>query len=84
MINSIEIFDKGNASCRLTVTVDNDVRIKIGKGIKEEDKDTVIEHLTFIANCIIEKGILVTYRKHFMDKELFRNIKRRNTYTSVA
>lgn len=83
MINSIEIFDKGNASSRLTVTADGDVRIKIGKKIKEEDKDTVTEHLTFIANCIVEKGISTTYRKHFMDKELFRNINRRKN-TPVA
>ena len=36
MINTLEIFDKGNAATRVTVTANNDVRIKLGKNIIKE------------------------------------------------
>lgn len=55
-INSIEIFDKGNTHSRITVTANNDVRIKIGKYISPEEKDQVVYTLTEAARMIIDNG----------------------------
>jgi hypothetical protein len=55
-INSIEIFDNGNKYSRITVTQNNDVRIKIGKDVNPEDDDTVIHILTEAARAIIVNG----------------------------
>ena len=70
MINTLEIFDKGNASTRVTVTANNDVRIKLGKNIKEEDKKDVLEFCKKHALNIISVNISTTYRKTITDKIL--------------
>lgn len=70
MINTLEIFDKGNASTKVTVTANNDVRIKLGKNIKEEDKKDVLEFCKKHALNIISVNISTTYRKTITDKIL--------------
>lgn len=70
MINTLEIFDKGNASTRVTVTANNDVRIKLGKNIKEDDKKDVLEFCKKHALNIISVNISTTYRKTITDKIL--------------
>ena len=55
-INSIEIFDNGNTHSSITVTQNNDVRIKIGKDVNPEDDDKVIHILTEAARVIIDNG----------------------------
>lgn len=70
MINTLEIFDKGNAATRVTVTANNDVRIKLGKNIKEEDKKDVLEFCKKHALNIISVNISTTYRKTITDKIL--------------
>ena len=70
MINTLEIFDKGNAATRVTVTANNDVRIKLGKNIKEEDKKDVLEFCKKHSLNIISLNISTTYRKTITDKIL--------------
>lgn len=70
MINTLEIFDKGNAATRVTVTANNDVRIKLGKNIKEEDKKDVLEFCKKHSFNIISLNISTTYRKTITDKIL--------------
>lgn len=70
MINTLEVFDKGNASTRITVTATNDVRIKIGKNIKKEDKENVLEFCKKHALDIISVNLSTTYRKSIADKIL--------------
>lgn len=55
-INSIEIFDNGNTHSRITVTANNDVRIKIGKDVDPENEDPIIHVLTEAARIIINNG----------------------------
>lgn len=55
-INSIEIFDNGNTHSRITVTANNDVRIKIGKDVDPENEDPIIHVLTEAARIIIDNG----------------------------
>ena len=55
-INSIEIFDNGNTHSRITVTANNDVRIKIGKDVDPENEDPIIHLLTEAARIIIDNG----------------------------
>ena len=55
-INSVEIFDNGNTHSRLTVTANNDVRIKIGKDVDPENEDPIIHLLTEAARIIIDNG----------------------------
>ena len=56
VINSIEIFDNGTTHSRITVTQNNDVRIKIGKDVNPENDDEVIHILTEAARAIIDNG----------------------------
>lgn len=65
-INSIEIFDNGNTHSRITVTANNDVRIKIGKDVDPENEDPIIHVLTEAARIIIDNGYnkLGTLRGH--------------------
>lgn len=55
-INSLEIFDNGNTHSRITVTANNDVRIKIGKDVDPENEDPTIHVLTEAARVIIDNG----------------------------
>lgn len=55
-INSIEIFDNGTTHSRITVTKNNDVRIKIGKDVDPENEDPIIHILTEAARAIIDNG----------------------------
>lgn len=59
-INSIEISDNGNTHSRITVTANNDVRIKIGKDVDPENEDPIIHVLTEAARVIIDNG----YNEH--------------------
>ena len=55
-INSIEIFDNNTTQSRITVTKNNDVRIKIGKDVDPENEDPIIHILTEAARVIIDNG----------------------------
>jgi hypothetical protein len=55
-INSIEIFDNNTKHSRITVTKNNDVRIKIGKDVDPENEDPIIHILTDAARAIIDNG----------------------------
>lgn len=55
-INSIEIFDNNTRHSRITVTKNNDVRIKIGKDVDPENEDPIIHILTEAARAIIDNG----------------------------
>lgn len=54
---NIEIFDKGNAHSRLTVSSTNEVRIKIGTDIAQEDKEHTVNILKYAAQQILDNGL---------------------------
>ena len=51
------IEDKGNTSFKLTITQDDEVRIKLQSGIDKKTQDEMVEKIKSIANVLIDDDV---------------------------
>jgi hypothetical protein len=56
---NVLIEDKGNSKFKLTVTADNEVRIKIMSGVSTENQRKIQDKLCSVASKIIGSGLNV-------------------------
>lgn len=56
-IRSVTVEHNGNTKSKLTVTAENDVRIKVGLDVHPDEEMALIERLTKFAKQIIADGL---------------------------
>lgn len=78
--NKITVFDKGNINCRLTVTVNDEIRIKLGHDVPDKDKSIIINEMIRKGKDVCNKNISKTYRKTLYYKKMIDHMENHRGY----